>query len=69
MFRRGLALLGMRAEEVLHVGDSLTADVAGAQAAGIAAIWVNRRGRPAPDGLDATDVIGNLADLTARLPR
>ncbi|MEV8515785.1 HAD family hydrolase [Dactylosporangium sp. NPDC051484] len=69
MFRRGLAMLGMRAEGVLHVGDSLTADVAGAQAAGMAAIWVNRRGRPAPDGMDAADVISNLAGLTARLPR
>jgi 2-haloacid dehalogenase/putative hydrolase of the HAD superfamily len=69
MFRRGLAMLGMRADEVLHVGDSLTADVAGAQSAGIAAIWVNRRGRPTPDGMHATDVIGSLADLTPRLPR
>jgi 2-haloalkanoic acid dehalogenase type II len=69
MFRRGLAMLGMRAEEVLHVGDSLTADVAGARAAGIAAMWVNRRGRPVPEGVAAGDVIGDLADLTARLAR
>lgn len=67
MFRRGLAMLGLRAEEVVHVGDSLTADVAGAQAAGIGAVWVNRRGRPVPDGIGATAVIGNLADLAAAL--
>lgn len=67
MFRRGLAMLGLGAGDVVHVGDSLTADVAGAHAAGIAAVWVNRRGRPVPDGFDATAVIGNLADLAARL--
>jgi len=69
MFRRGLELLGLRADEVVHVGDSLTADIAGARAAGIAAIWVNRRGRPAPDGIDAAHMVAGLGDLVARLPR
>ena len=58
---------GMAADEVLHVGDSLHADVAGARAAGIAAVWVNRRGRPVPDGMDPASVISDLADLTAKL--
>jgi 2-haloacid dehalogenase len=35
--------------------------------AGIAAIWVNRAGRPLPDGAGAAAVIGNLADLARRL--
>jgi 2-haloacid dehalogenase len=69
IFQRALALLGLPPDEVLHVGDSLHADVAGARAAGIAAVWVNRRGRPVPDGLDPALVIGNLTDLTARLPQ
>jgi FMN phosphatase YigB (HAD superfamily) len=60
-------MLGLRAEEVVHVGDSLTADVAGAQAAGIAAVWVNRCGRPVPDGMDPASVIGDLTDLRAKL--
>jgi len=40
---------------VLHVGDSLVDDVAGAKAAGLRVAWVNRGGRarrpdaPAPD--------------------
>jgi 2-haloacid dehalogenase len=67
VFQRALALLGLRAEEVLHVGDSLSADVAGARATGIAAVWVNRRGRPLPDGMDPAAVIGDLADLPAKL--
>jgi 2-haloacid dehalogenase/putative hydrolase of the HAD superfamily len=65
VFQQALAVLGLRAEEVLHVGDSLSADVAGARAAGIAAVWVNRRGRPVPDGMDPAFVIGQLTDLTA----
>jgi 2-haloacid dehalogenase len=67
MFRRGLEMLGMRAEEVVDIGDSLTADIAGARAAGIATIWVNRRGRPAPDGIVAADMVGDLGDLVGRL--
>jgi 2-haloacid dehalogenase/putative hydrolase of the HAD superfamily len=68
MFLRGLELLGLPADEVVHIGDSLTADIAGAQAAGIAAIWVNRRGRPAPDGIDVARMVDNLGELVARLP-
>lgn len=62
IFRQGLAMLGLRADEVVHVGDSLTADVAGAQAAGIAAVWVNRRKRPVPDGIGSITVISDLTD-------
>ncbi len=67
MFQQALAALGLRADEVLHVGDSISADVGGAQAAGITAVWVNRRGRPVPGGIDPALVIGDLADLTAKL--
>jgi 2-haloacid dehalogenase len=63
IFRRALESLGLAADEVVHVGDSLTADVAGARAAGIASIWVNRRGRPVPVDLAAIRVIDDLADL------
>jgi 2-haloacid dehalogenase/putative hydrolase of the HAD superfamily len=67
MFQQALAVLGLRADEVLHVGDSISADVGGAQAAGITAVWVNRRGRPVPDGIDPALVIGDLTDLTGKL--
>jgi len=63
MFRRALAALGLAADEVLHVGDSLTADVAGAHAAGIRAVWVNRHGRAAPRDVPIAYQITNLADL------
>lgn len=48
MFDAALASLGCARDEVLHVGDSLGSDVAGAGRLGIATAWVNRRGRPLP---------------------
>ena len=48
LFMKALSLLGLSAKEVLHVGDSRTNDVRGAQAAGIPVLWVNRNGRPFP---------------------
>jgi hypothetical protein len=34
------------------LGDSWAADVAGARAAGLRAVWFNRRGDPKPEGSD-----------------
>lgn len=48
MFLAALDLLGLGAEDVLHVGDSLSSDVAGAGQLGIRAAWVNSRNRVAP---------------------
>ena len=50
MFRRALELLNCRSEDALHIGDSLTSDVAGAQNIGMDAAWINRTGRPLPEG-------------------
>ena len=45
IFRRALRETGWPAEAVLHVGDSLHSDIAGAHAAGLRAIWMQRKGR------------------------
>lgn len=45
IFARALAALGVRAGAALHVGDNLDADVRGARAAGLRAVWLNRDGR------------------------
>ena len=42
--------------EVMMLGDSLTADVYGAQRLGLHACWVNMRGTPAPEDLTAPEV-------------
>ncbi|MGB3327447.1 MAG: HAD-IA family hydrolase, partial [Thermomicrobiales bacterium] len=65
LFLAGLSALGLRAGEVLHVGDSRSSDVAGATALGIPVAWVNRSGKLASDGPAATH---EVADLTALLP-
>ena len=67
MFQQALVAIGRHADEVVHVGDSLTADVAGAHAAGLAAIWVNRKRRPVPAGLTAVGVVESLAGLAPLL--
>ena len=43
IFRATLAGLGVEEHEVLHVGDSLKADVAGAADLGIPTVWITRR--------------------------
>ena len=50
VFERALELAGVEASEALHVGDSLDNDIAGARAAGIRAVLVQRVGEP-PDGV------------------
>lgn len=55
IFAEALRLGGAGADEAVFVGDSAEHDMAGARAAGIRSIWVNRTGRdwegpePAPD--------------------
>ena len=63
IFARALALGDARPEEAIYVGDSPEHDVAGAQAAGLQAIWVNRRGRAWPGGPPPDFEIGDLREL------
>lgn len=52
IFRIALDELGVAAEDAWHVGDSLSADVAGARAAGMTAVWLNRRGGGPVEGVE-----------------
>jgi putative hydrolase of the HAD superfamily len=49
IFRVALDRLACAPEQAVMVGDSWSADIAGARAAGIRAIWFNPRRLPAPD--------------------
>lgn len=62
-YRAMLARLGARAEECLAVGDSLSSDVAGANAAGMDCVWFNRRGLPLPPRYRVTAQISDLRRL------
>jgi putative hydrolase of the HAD superfamily len=48
IFHAACARLGRAPHEVLHVGDDPWLDVAGARAAGLRTVWINRRGEPWP---------------------
>src|SRR5262245_58852531 len=63
MFAHALDALGLAADEVLHVGDSITTDVHGAHAAGIRAVWVNRRGEKTPANAPIAHEIADLREL------
>lgn len=69
-FLHAAELAGGEPERWVHVGDDLDTDVAGAQACGMKAVWINRAGRELPEGY-APDAelpsLEGLAELVARL--
>jgi len=60
IFRQALGLAGTTAERATHVGDSLSEDVGGARAAGIAPVLLCRGGEQGPPGVRT---IASLAEL------
>ena len=62
MFLNALAKLDCRAHEVLHIGDSLSSDIAGAQALGIDVVWVNRKQRILPHNVKAPAYVVSTLD-------
>jgi putative hydrolase of the HAD superfamily len=62
VFRRALELAGVDAAGAVHVGDSLDNDVAGARAAGIRPVLVQRRGDP-PPGVETVRALTELPAL------
>ena len=60
--------LGTDPAATWHVGDNLITDIAGAKAAGLVAVWLNRRRMVPPSGLIEPDLeIGSLDDLMPHL--
>jgi len=62
-FRVALSRAGCEPREALHVGDSLTEDVLGAQRAGITAVWLNREGIPNDTSIRPDAEIRSLLEL------
>jgi HAD superfamily hydrolase (TIGR01549 family) len=56
IFEAALAQAGCSPQEAVMVGDSWQADVVGASAVGIRAVWLNRRGLPCPDPSLAAEI-------------
>ena len=64
IFRMALDRLGVSPAEAVMVGDSWRADIVGARAAGIRAIWFNPSGASAPAGqVPAPEAIDELRSL------
>jgi len=60
---------GLRADEMVYVGDDPHADVEGARRAGLHAVWVDRFSRAWPDSLDPPAYrVRNLRELVDLLP-
>jgi len=60
LFEMALASTGLKSEQVIHIGDSLSSDVKGAGALGIKTLWVNRSGKEIPEGVTS---VGNLLEI------
>ena len=68
VFEFALNRLGVGQEGVWHVGDSLAADVAGARAAGLTSVWLNRTERARVEGEPEPHLeIRSLSELTPLL--
>ena len=59
LFELALRSTGLKADEVIHIGDSVSSDVIGASSVNIRALWLNRFGKEIPDGVES---ITNLLD-------
>jgi putative hydrolase of the HAD superfamily len=69
LFKHALDELDVTGEDALHVGDSLVADVRGAQALGMTAVWRKPRKRyEEPDGIEPDYVITQLRELLGLPP-
>ncbi len=63
LFRHALRQAGLAPEDVIHIGDSLTSDLRGAASAGISGIWLNREGKPVPEGIRAVSSLFEVLPL------
>jgi HAD superfamily hydrolase (TIGR01549 family) len=65
IFAHALDALACRAAEAVMVGDSWPADIVGARAAGIRAIWFNRSRRPAPEASAGVGEVSSFVPMDA----
>jgi len=63
MFEAALSKLDLDREDVLHIGDSVSSDVVGAQKNGIRVMWINRNKRTVDDSIRPDYVSDNLTAI------
>jgi HAD superfamily hydrolase (TIGR01549 family) len=69
IFEHAARALGVEMGEVVHIGDSRSADIDGAVAAGMRAIWFGDRAQPRADDADRVAVATDSAGVRAALVR
>ena len=67
VFRLVCAQLGVDPATALYVGDELDVDAQGARQAGLAGVWLDRRGARGPLGELGVPVVSSLTELADRL--
>lgn len=55
LFELALKKTGLEKDEVIHIGDSISSDVKGAEALDIKTLWLNRFGKDVPDGVESIE--------------
>jgi putative hydrolase of the HAD superfamily len=65
IFTAALEGVGCRADEAVMVGDSWSADIAGARAAGIRPVWFNPMELPLPHGAEPVAQLRSLEPVNA----
>lgn len=65
IFEHALSKLGLSPDEALMVGDRVNLDVAGARAAGVRAVWLNRNARKNETDTPVDHEIESLSELAA----
>ncbi|MGR5235192.1 HAD family hydrolase [Vibrio rotiferianus] len=63
IFHKALNLVDAKPEEVIHIGDSLPADIAGANNMGIPSVWVNEAGTVNPTDIKPNYEVKETVEL------
>ena len=65
IFQHALDLLGVEADQAVMVGDKLTTDIKGGNAAGLHTVWINRVNRPHDPSIQPKFEIKHLSESHA----
>ena len=63
IFEEALRMNGLKAEDVVMIGDSWNSDIQGAINAGIDQIWIRKSKDPLPEGQSATYLVQSLSEV------
>lgn len=63
LFEKALEVSGYRADEVIHVGDSVSSDVLGAKSAGIRPVLIDRKGEQKVDGVTVIQTLPEVLEF------